>query len=117
MEGNIETAQGFTIRYHYVSKGCLLRREGSAEALCLECLLSGWCGFGCMTLAQAYSEVNFSLVSNFFLTTFPTNMLKFPVFEAWDSEFGGEFPTQTRELLPIAGPRSELHEDLHILWG
>ena len=35
-----------------------------------------------MTVAQAYSEVTFSLVANFFLTTFPTNMLKFPVFEA-----------------------------------
>ncbi|CAE7614492.1 Cacna1s, partial [Symbiodinium sp. CCMP2456] len=34
-----------------------------------------------MTVAQAYSEVTFSLVANFFLTTFPTNMLKFPVFE------------------------------------
>jgi len=34
-----------------------------------------------MTFAQAYSEITFALVSNFFLTTFPTNMLKFPVFE------------------------------------
>ncbi|CAE6926975.1 unnamed protein product [Symbiodinium natans] len=34
-----------------------------------------------MTLAQAYAEVNFNLIANFFLTTFPTNMLKFPVFE------------------------------------
>merc|ERR1719437_21192 len=34
-----------------------------------------------MTFAQAYAEINFALVSNFFLTTFPTNMLKFPVFE------------------------------------
>jgi hypothetical protein len=34
-----------------------------------------------MTLAQAWSEMTFGLVSNFFLTTFPTNMLKFPVFE------------------------------------
>jgi len=34
-----------------------------------------------MTFAQAYQEVTLSLVANFFLTTFPTNMLKFPVFE------------------------------------
>merc|ERR1719284_761576 len=34
-----------------------------------------------MTFAQAYAEITFTLVSNFFLTTFPTNMLKFPVFE------------------------------------
>jgi len=34
-----------------------------------------------MTFAQAWQEVTFSLVANFFLTTFPTNMLKFPVFE------------------------------------
>lgn len=34
-----------------------------------------------MTFGQAYAEINFELVSNFFLTTFPTNMLKFPVFE------------------------------------
>merc|ERR1719343_531347 len=34
-----------------------------------------------MTFGQAYAEINFALVSNFFLTTFPTNMLKFPVFE------------------------------------
>mmetsp|Transcript_79151 Transcript_79151/g.256622 ORF Transcript_79151/g.256622 Transcript_79151/m.256622 type:complete len:304 (-) Transcript_79151:196-1107(-) len=34
-----------------------------------------------MTFAQASAEITFSLVSNFFLTTFPTNMLKFPVFE------------------------------------
>merc|ERR1719229_1436178 len=34
-----------------------------------------------MTFGQAYAEINFQLVSNFFLTTFPTNMLKFPVFE------------------------------------
>merc|ERR1719444_292276 len=34
-----------------------------------------------MTFSQAYSEITFKLVSNFFLTTFPTNLLKFPVFE------------------------------------
>jgi len=34
-----------------------------------------------MTFSQAYNEITFKLVSNFFLTTFPTNMLKFPVFE------------------------------------
>ncbi|CAK9004693.1 unnamed protein product [Durusdinium trenchii] len=34
-----------------------------------------------MTVAQAMKEVNFKLIANFFLTTFPTNMLKFPVFE------------------------------------
>lgn len=34
-----------------------------------------------MTFSQAYKEVSFNLVFNFFLTTFPTNMLKFPVFE------------------------------------
>merc|ERR1712039_481221 len=34
-----------------------------------------------MTISQAYSEITWKLVSNFFLTTFPTNMLKFPVFE------------------------------------
>merc|ERR1719401_3340693 len=34
-----------------------------------------------MTFAQAYNDITFALVSNFFLTTFPTNMLKFPVFE------------------------------------
>jgi len=34
-----------------------------------------------MTFAQAYNEMSFGLVSGFFLTTFPTNMLKFPVFE------------------------------------
>merc|ERR1719230_1644382 len=34
-----------------------------------------------MTFSQAYAEITFKLVSNFFLTTFPTNMLKFPVFE------------------------------------
>jgi len=34
-----------------------------------------------MTFSQAFSEITFSLVANFFLTTFPTNMLKFPVFE------------------------------------
>merc|ERR1719198_1517591 len=34
-----------------------------------------------MSFGQAYSEITFKLVSNFFLTTFPTNMLKFPVFE------------------------------------
>jgi len=34
-----------------------------------------------MTVSQAWSEITFKLVSNFFLTTFPTNMLKFPIFE------------------------------------
>ena len=34
-----------------------------------------------MTVAQAWAEITFGLVANFFLTTFPTNMLKFPVFE------------------------------------
>jgi len=34
-----------------------------------------------MTVAQAWTEITFKLVANFFLTTFPTNMLKFPVFE------------------------------------
>merc|ERR1719220_3033878 len=34
-----------------------------------------------MTFGQAWQEVTLSLVANFFLTTFPTNMLKFPVFE------------------------------------
>merc|ERR1719198_391277 len=34
-----------------------------------------------MTFEQAWSEITFDLVSKFFLTTFPTNMLKFPVFE------------------------------------
>merc|ERR1719379_301150 len=34
-----------------------------------------------MTFAQAYSEIYFKDVAKFFLTTFPTNMLKFPVFE------------------------------------
>merc|ERR1711933_631600 len=34
-----------------------------------------------MTFSAAYNEITFKLVSNFFLTTFPTNMLKFPVFE------------------------------------
>jgi len=34
-----------------------------------------------MTFAAAFNEISFSLVSNFFLTTFPTNMMKFPVFE------------------------------------
>jgi len=34
-----------------------------------------------MTVAEAFAEITFKLVSNFFLTTFPTNMLKFPVFE------------------------------------
>lgn len=34
-----------------------------------------------MTFGAAYKEITFELVSKFFLTTFPTNMLKFPVFE------------------------------------
>jgi len=34
-----------------------------------------------MTFAQAWNDVTLSLVANFFLTTFPTNMLKFPAFE------------------------------------
>jgi len=34
-----------------------------------------------MTFAQAWQEVTLGLVANFFLTTFPTNMLKFPIFE------------------------------------
>eukprot|EP00928_Gymnodinium_smaydae_P015264 TRINITY_DN15612_c0_g4_i1.p1 TRINITY_DN15612_c0_g4~~TRINITY_DN15612_c0_g4_i1.p1 ORF type:complete len:324 (-),score=55.23 TRINITY_DN15612_c0_g4_i1:235-1206(-) len=34
-----------------------------------------------MTLAQAYNELYLKDVAKFFLTTFPTNMLKFPVFE------------------------------------
>lgn len=34
-----------------------------------------------MTFGEAMSEMNFGLVCNFFLTTFPTNLLKFPVFE------------------------------------
>jgi len=34
-----------------------------------------------MTFGEAFAEITFKLVSNFFLTTFPTNMLKFPVFE------------------------------------
>ncbi|CAE7035289.1 unnamed protein product, partial [Symbiodinium sp. CCMP2456] len=34
-----------------------------------------------MTISEALKEMNFKLISNFFLTTFPTNMLKFPVFE------------------------------------
>ncbi|CAK0896258.1 unnamed protein product [Prorocentrum cordatum] len=34
-----------------------------------------------MTFSQAFAEVNFGVISKFFLTTFPTNMLKFPVFE------------------------------------
>mmetsp|Transcript_72542 Transcript_72542/g.234754 ORF Transcript_72542/g.234754 Transcript_72542/m.234754 type:complete len:221 (-) Transcript_72542:32-694(-) len=34
-----------------------------------------------MTFSQAYNDITFAMVSKFFLTTFPTNMLKFPVFE------------------------------------
>mmetsp|Transcript_54498 Transcript_54498/g.168771 ORF Transcript_54498/g.168771 Transcript_54498/m.168771 type:complete len:221 (+) Transcript_54498:3-665(+) len=34
-----------------------------------------------MTFSQAYNDITFAQVSKFFLTTFPTNMLKFPVFE------------------------------------
>jgi len=34
-----------------------------------------------MTFSEAFQEINWKLVSGFFLTTFPTNMLKFPVFE------------------------------------
>jgi len=34
-----------------------------------------------MTFAQAWQEVTFKAVFDFFFTTFPTNMLKFPVFE------------------------------------
>eukprot|EP00438_Fugacium_kawagutii_P016958 Skav217272 [mRNA] locus=scaffold120:66875:67684:- [translate_table: standard] len=34
-----------------------------------------------MTVSQALNEVNISLVMRFFLTTFPTNLLKFPAFE------------------------------------
>ena len=34
-----------------------------------------------MTFSAAFNDVSFQLVSNFFLTTFPTNMLKFPMFE------------------------------------
>jgi len=34
-----------------------------------------------MTFKEAWDDVSFKLMSNFFLTTFPTNMLKFPVFE------------------------------------
>eukprot|EP00434_Breviolum_minutum_P014819 symbB.v1.2.013067.t1/scaffold907.1/size153227/12 len=34
-----------------------------------------------MTVGQAWNEMTLSLVAGFFLTTFPTNMLKFPVFE------------------------------------
>jgi len=34
-----------------------------------------------MTVSEALKEMNFKLMANFFLTTFPTNMLKFPVFE------------------------------------
>lgn len=34
-----------------------------------------------MTVGQAWNEMTMSLVASFFLTTFPTNMLKFPVFE------------------------------------
>eukprot|EP00425_Heterocapsa_triquetra_P021761 CAMPEP_0195154408 /NCGR_PEP_ID=MMETSP0448-20130528/183637_1 /TAXON_ID=66468 /ORGANISM="Heterocapsa triquestra, Strain CCMP 448" /LENGTH=302 /DNA_ID=CAMNT_0040193181 /DNA_START=58 /DNA_END=966 /DNA_ORIENTATION=- len=33
------------------------------------------------TFGQAMSEIDFELISKFFLTTFPTNMLKFPIFE------------------------------------
>jgi len=34
-----------------------------------------------MTVGEALKEMNFKLMANFFLTTFPTNMLKFPIFE------------------------------------
>merc|ERR1740129_2114974 len=34
-----------------------------------------------MTFEQAFQEITVQLVSNFFLTTFPTNMMKFPIFE------------------------------------
>merc|ERR1719316_61828 len=34
-----------------------------------------------VTLAKAISETSFSASMKFFMTTFPTNMLKFPVFE------------------------------------
>merc|ERR1719195_1635017 len=34
-----------------------------------------------MTFEEAWKEITFQLVSNFFLTTFPTNMMKFPIFE------------------------------------
>mmetsp|Transcript_66650 Transcript_66650/g.159308 ORF Transcript_66650/g.159308 Transcript_66650/m.159308 type:complete len:312 (+) Transcript_66650:72-1007(+) len=34
-----------------------------------------------MTFAQAWQETSFAATAKFFLTTFPTNMLKFPVFE------------------------------------
>lgn len=34
-----------------------------------------------MTFAQAYAELNIQMVVRFFGTTFPTNMLKFPMFE------------------------------------
>merc|ERR550537_2193575 len=34
-----------------------------------------------MKFGEALSEMTFQMVAKFFLTTFPTNMLKFPVFE------------------------------------
>eukprot|EP00448_Togula_jolla_P023839 CAMPEP_0170592260 /NCGR_PEP_ID=MMETSP0224-20130122/12833_1 /TAXON_ID=285029 /ORGANISM="Togula jolla, Strain CCCM 725" /LENGTH=166 /DNA_ID=CAMNT_0010916161 /DNA_START=49 /DNA_END=546 /DNA_ORIENTATION=+ len=34
-----------------------------------------------MTFGQAFAEMTFAATATFFLTTFPTNMLKFPVFE------------------------------------
>eukprot|EP00448_Togula_jolla_P017270 CAMPEP_0170591660 /NCGR_PEP_ID=MMETSP0224-20130122/12518_1 /TAXON_ID=285029 /ORGANISM="Togula jolla, Strain CCCM 725" /LENGTH=153 /DNA_ID=CAMNT_0010915531 /DNA_START=205 /DNA_END=663 /DNA_ORIENTATION=+ len=34
-----------------------------------------------MTFGQAFAEMTFAATAKFFLTTFPTNMLKFPVFE------------------------------------
>ena len=52
-----------------------------------------------MTVGQAFQEVNFNLVANFFLTTFPTNMLKFPVFEA---DWGKLHGTSTRPAFAAA---------------
>jgi len=34
-----------------------------------------------MTFGAAFNEITFKMVATFFLTTFPTNMLKFPIFE------------------------------------
>merc|ERR1719499_2477963 len=40
-----------------------------------------------MTVSEAMKEITFTLIFNFFLTTFPTNMLKFPVFEMINMAF------------------------------
>ncbi|CAJ1444909.1 unnamed protein product [Effrenium voratum] len=79
-EAEPDTDSFFTKVFAAAAQGCTAALVAAILSACAEPLVNRLL-VKRMTVSQAYQEMNFNLVANFFLTTFPTNMLKFPVFE------------------------------------